>query len=89
MTEFLFKLHSEPGIELSEVPSREDTQPGRTVRSPPRQTWLTFLKKELEFLGVSEPPPTSVKVRTGSRKEYLVAPIAFPLGFMRSQEPRR
>nr|KAF6466465.1 membrane spanning 4-domains A2 [Rousettus aegyptiacus] len=48
------ELPSEPGIELSEVPSHEDTQPGRTVRSPPRQTWLTFLKKELEFLGVTQ-----------------------------------
>ncbi|XP_006911313.1 high affinity immunoglobulin epsilon receptor subunit beta [Pteropus alecto] len=45
---------SEPGIELSEVPFRDDTQLGRTARSPPRQTWLTFLKKELEFLGVTQ-----------------------------------
>nr|KAF6466466.1 membrane spanning 4-domains A2 [Rousettus aegyptiacus] len=84
------ELPSEPGIELSEVPSHEDTQPGRTVRSPPRQTWLTFLKKELEFLGfaisgflsvMSEKNHAAYLVH-GSLGANLVSSIAAVAGFI-------
>lgn len=69
MTKFLFKLHSVPEIELSEAPFRDSTLLEKAAPSP-RQTWLTFLKRELEFLGVSELFSTSIKKRTGSRKEH-------------------
>nr|KAF6343198.1 membrane spanning 4-domains A2 [Pipistrellus kuhlii] len=41
---------SVPEIELSEAPFRDSTLPEKAA-PPPRQTWLTFLKRELEFLG--------------------------------------
>uniref|UniRef100_A0A8C0CSH4 Membrane spanning 4-domains A2 n=1 Tax=Balaenoptera musculus TaxID=9771 RepID=A0A8C0CSH4_BALMU len=41
---------SAPEIELSTV-SLHETTLEKPAPSPPRQTWLTFLKKELEFLG--------------------------------------
>uniref|UniRef100_A0A8C9BS37 Membrane spanning 4-domains A2 n=1 Tax=Phocoena sinus TaxID=42100 RepID=A0A8C9BS37_PHOSS len=41
---------SAPEIELSIV-SLHETTPEKAAPSPPRQTWLTLLKKELEFLG--------------------------------------
>ncbi|XP_059565213.1 high affinity immunoglobulin epsilon receptor subunit beta-like [Myotis daubentonii] len=40
-------------IELSEAPFRESTLLEKAAPSP-RQTWLTFLKRELEFLGVTQ-----------------------------------
>lgn len=62
MTKFLFKLHSVPEIELSDAPFRDSTLLEKTAPSP-RETWLTFLKRELEFLGVSELFSTSIKIR--------------------------
>nr|KAF6343200.1 membrane spanning 4-domains A2 [Pipistrellus kuhlii] len=44
---------SVPEIELSEAPFRDSTLPEKAA-PPPRQTWLTFLKRELEFLGVTQ-----------------------------------
>lgn len=69
ITKFLFKLHSVPKIEFSEAPFRDSTLQEKAAPSP-RQTWLTFLKRELEFLGVSELFSTSIKIRTSSRKEH-------------------
>ena len=74
MAVFLFKLHSAPEIELSTVSLHDNDLLEKAAPSPPRQTWLTFLKKELEFLGVSEPPLISTRVKTGSKKVYLLAP---------------
>ncbi|XP_057585547.1 high affinity immunoglobulin epsilon receptor subunit beta-like [Hippopotamus amphibius kiboko] len=45
---------SAPEIELSEISLRENVLLERPAPSPPKQTWLTFLKKELEFLGVTQ-----------------------------------
>ncbi|XP_059961268.1 high affinity immunoglobulin epsilon receptor subunit beta-like [Mesoplodon densirostris] len=45
---------SEPEIELSVVSLRDNDLLEKAAPSPPRQTWLTFLKKELEFLGVTQ-----------------------------------
>ncbi|KAM8814470.1 high affinity immunoglobulin epsilon receptor subunit beta isoform 1-T1 [Rhynchonycteris naso] len=45
---------SAPEIELSEVPFHDDTLLDEGDPSQPRQTWLTFLKRELEFLGVTQ-----------------------------------
>ncbi|KAK1335833.1 hypothetical protein QTO34_003631 [Cnephaeus nilssonii] len=42
-----------PEIELSEAPFRDSTLLEKAAPSP-RQTWLTFLKRELEFLGVTQ-----------------------------------
>jgi len=70
---FLCKLHRASEIELAEISLQESVLLERPAPTAPRQTWLTVLKRELEFLGVSEPPPTSTRVKTGSRKEYLVA----------------
>ncbi|KAL2806020.1 high affinity immunoglobulin epsilon receptor subunit beta isoform 3 [Daubentonia madagascariensis] len=39
---------SVPESELSEIPLRDNTL---LKKSPPQHTWLTFLKKEVEFLG--------------------------------------
>ncbi|XP_008147141.1 high affinity immunoglobulin epsilon receptor subunit beta [Eptesicus fuscus] len=44
---------SVPEIELSEAPFRDSTLLEKAAPSP-RQTWLTFLKRELEFLGVTQ-----------------------------------
>uniref|UniRef100_A0A8D1ILZ8 Membrane spanning 4-domains A2 n=1 Tax=Sus scrofa TaxID=9823 RepID=A0A8D1ILZ8_PIG len=41
-------------IELSEVPLHENVLQEEDTPPPPRRTWLTFLKKELEFLGVTQ-----------------------------------
>ncbi|XP_062053843.1 high affinity immunoglobulin epsilon receptor subunit beta [Lepus europaeus] len=41
-------------VELSEVSLRGKTPLQKSTSRPPRQTWLTFLKKELEFLGVMQ-----------------------------------
>ena len=70
---FLFKLHSASEIELAEISLRESVLLERPAPTAPRQTWLTVLKRELEFLGVSETPLASTRVETGSKKEYLVA----------------
>ncbi|XP_006214956.2 high affinity immunoglobulin epsilon receptor subunit beta [Vicugna pacos] len=45
---------SVPEIELPKVPLHENVLLEKPAPSPPRQTWLTFLKKELEFLGVTQ-----------------------------------
>ncbi|KAL2806019.1 high affinity immunoglobulin epsilon receptor subunit beta isoform 1 [Daubentonia madagascariensis] len=42
---------SVPESELSEIPLRDNTL---LKKSPPQHTWLTFLKKEVEFLGVTQ-----------------------------------
>lgn len=73
MAAFLFKLHSAPEIELSIVSLHDNNLPEKAAPSPPRQTWLTLLKKELEFLGVSEPPLITTRVKTGSKEVYLLA----------------
>ncbi|XP_004682803.1 PREDICTED: high affinity immunoglobulin epsilon receptor subunit beta [Condylura cristata] len=44
---------SVPGIEISGS-SSQDNPAQKTAPSPPRHTWLTFLQKELEFLGVTQ-----------------------------------
>ncbi|CAK6449322.1 unnamed protein product [Pipistrellus nathusii] len=44
---------SVPKIEFSEAPFRDSTLQEKAAPSP-RQTWLTFLKRELEFLGVTQ-----------------------------------
>ncbi|XP_076971121.1 high affinity immunoglobulin epsilon receptor subunit beta-like [Tamandua tetradactyla] len=41
-------------IELSEIAPHGDTAQEKAALSPPQKTWLTFLKKELEFLGVTQ-----------------------------------
>uniref|UniRef100_A0A8C3VWL5 Membrane spanning 4-domains A2 n=1 Tax=Catagonus wagneri TaxID=51154 RepID=A0A8C3VWL5_9CETA len=41
-------------IELSEVPLHENVLQEEDTPPPPRHTWLTVLKKELEFLGVTQ-----------------------------------
>ncbi|XP_037696010.1 high affinity immunoglobulin epsilon receptor subunit beta isoform X2 [Choloepus didactylus] len=38
-------------IELSEIAPQDETIQEKVALSPPQRTWLTFLKKELEFLG--------------------------------------
>ncbi|XP_004869764.1 high affinity immunoglobulin epsilon receptor subunit beta [Heterocephalus glaber] len=43
-----------PEIELLEVPPQEGTPREKLASAPPRQTWSSFLKKELEFLGVTQ-----------------------------------
>ena len=75
---FLFQLCSASEIELSEVPLHENVLQEEDTPPPPRRTWLTFLKKELEFLGVSESAPTSARIKTGSKKGYLVASVLLP-----------
>ncbi|XP_007519571.1 high affinity immunoglobulin epsilon receptor subunit beta [Erinaceus europaeus] len=45
---------SVPGIEPSEAPSQSETLLEKPPPPPPRKTWLTFLHKELEFLGVTQ-----------------------------------
>ncbi|XP_027419808.1 high affinity immunoglobulin epsilon receptor subunit beta [Bos indicus x Bos taurus] len=74
-TELALPTPQEPAsaseIELAEISLQESVLLERPVPTAPRQTWLTVLKRELEFLGVSEPPPTSTGVKTGSRKEYF------------------
>ncbi|XP_058926526.1 high affinity immunoglobulin epsilon receptor subunit beta-like [Kogia breviceps] len=45
---------SVPEIELSTLSLHDNDLLENAVPSPPRQTWLTFLKKELEFLGVTQ-----------------------------------
>nr|XP_020039345.1 high affinity immunoglobulin epsilon receptor subunit beta isoform X2 [Castor canadensis] len=45
---------SVPEIEPSEVSFRGKPLPERPTSSPRPQTWLTFLKKELQFLGVTQ-----------------------------------
>ncbi|XP_007196577.2 high affinity immunoglobulin epsilon receptor subunit beta [Balaenoptera acutorostrata] len=45
---------SAPEIELSTVSLHDNDLLEKAAPSPPRQTWLTFLKKELEFLGVTQ-----------------------------------
>ncbi|XP_038285376.1 high affinity immunoglobulin epsilon receptor subunit beta-like isoform X1 [Canis lupus baileyi] len=45
---------SAPEIELSEVPLRENPLLEKAGSSPPCHTWLMFLKRELEFLGVTQ-----------------------------------
>ncbi|XP_065739103.1 high affinity immunoglobulin epsilon receptor subunit beta-like [Phocoena phocoena] len=45
---------SAPEIELSIVSLHDNNLPEKATPSPPRQTWLTLLKKELEFLGVTQ-----------------------------------
>ena len=70
---FLCELHSASEIELAEVSLQESVLLEKPAPTAPRQTWLTVLKRELEFLGVSEAPPTSTRLKTGSKKEYLVA----------------
>uniref|UniRef100_A0A2K6EJT8 Membrane spanning 4-domains A2 n=1 Tax=Propithecus coquereli TaxID=379532 RepID=A0A2K6EJT8_PROCO len=59
---------SEPG--LSEISLHGSTLP---KKSPRQHTWLTFLNKELEFLGVSEHPPTSVRGRLGANAGSSIA----------------
>ncbi|XP_021517762.1 high affinity immunoglobulin epsilon receptor subunit beta isoform X3 [Meriones unguiculatus] len=44
---------SVPDIELLET-SPEKALPEKPVLPPPRQTWQTLLKRELEFLGVTQ-----------------------------------
>lgn len=88
MTEFLFKLLRESEVELSEAPFSGKILLEKDI-SLSRKTWLIFLKREVEFLGVSEPSPTSIKIKTDSRKEYLVTSTVFPLVFVRSKEPSR
>ncbi|XP_058162175.1 high affinity immunoglobulin epsilon receptor subunit beta [Dasypus novemcinctus] len=41
-------------IELSETAFHGDIPKRKAVLSPPQRTWLTFLKNELEFLGVTQ-----------------------------------
>ncbi|XP_037696009.1 high affinity immunoglobulin epsilon receptor subunit beta isoform X1 [Choloepus didactylus] len=41
-------------IELSEIAPQDETIQEKVALSPPQRTWLTFLKKELEFLGVTQ-----------------------------------
>ncbi|KAM6160089.1 high affinity immunoglobulin epsilon receptor subunit beta [Erethizon dorsatum] len=43
-----------PEIELLEVSPRENTPRQKSASGPPRQTWSSLLKKELEFLGVTQ-----------------------------------
>ncbi|XP_026970396.1 high affinity immunoglobulin epsilon receptor subunit beta isoform X2 [Sagmatias obliquidens] len=45
---------SAPEIELSVVSLHDKNLLEKAALSPPRQTWLTLLKKELEFLGVTQ-----------------------------------
>ncbi|XP_029065113.1 high affinity immunoglobulin epsilon receptor subunit beta-like [Monodon monoceros] len=45
---------SAPEIELSIVSLHDNNLLEKAAPSPPRQTWLTLLKKELEFLGVTQ-----------------------------------
>ncbi|XP_007123848.2 high affinity immunoglobulin epsilon receptor subunit beta [Physeter macrocephalus] len=45
---------SVPEIELSILSLHDNDLLENAAPSPPRQTWLTFLKKELEFLGVTQ-----------------------------------
>ncbi|KAF5927390.1 hypothetical protein HPG69_018990 [Diceros bicornis minor] len=54
MTGFLFKLHRVSEIEVSEVSLRGASLLGKAAPTPPGLTWLTFLRKELEFLGVTQ-----------------------------------
>ncbi|KAG8505729.1 High affinity immunoglobulin epsilon receptor subunit beta, partial [Galemys pyrenaicus] len=43
-----------PGIELLDSSFHANTAQKKPAPSPPRHTWLTFLQKELEFLGVTQ-----------------------------------
>ncbi|XP_006746837.1 high affinity immunoglobulin epsilon receptor subunit beta [Leptonychotes weddellii] len=45
---------SAPEIELSEVSLHENPFLEKAASSPPCHTWLIFLKRELEFLGVTQ-----------------------------------
>lgn len=45
---------SVPGIEPSEVPFQDEALLEKSPPPPPRQTWLTFLHRELEFLGATQ-----------------------------------
>ncbi|XP_045872364.1 high affinity immunoglobulin epsilon receptor subunit beta-like [Meles meles] len=45
---------SAPEIELSEVSLHENPLLEKAASSPPCHTWLIFLKRELEFLGVTQ-----------------------------------
>ncbi|XP_023598970.1 high affinity immunoglobulin epsilon receptor subunit beta [Trichechus manatus latirostris] len=48
------KLQSVSEIELSEVALQDKPIPEKAAPCPPQYTWPTFLKKELEFLGVTQ-----------------------------------
>ena len=78
MAEFLFKLHSAPEIELSEVSLRENPLLEKSASSPPCHTWLIFLKRELEFLGVSEHLPTLTRVGLALGKNIWEHEHSFP-----------
>ncbi|XP_013361969.1 PREDICTED: high affinity immunoglobulin epsilon receptor subunit beta isoform X2 [Chinchilla lanigera] len=43
-----------PEIELLEVSPQENAPPEKSASAPARQTWSSLLKKELEFLGVTQ-----------------------------------
>ncbi|XP_077604877.1 high affinity immunoglobulin epsilon receptor subunit beta-like [Crocuta crocuta] len=45
---------SAPEIELSEVSLRDNTLREKTAPAPPCRTWLMFLRRELQFLGVTQ-----------------------------------
>nr|XP_036851159.1 high affinity immunoglobulin epsilon receptor subunit beta isoform X2 [Manis javanica] len=45
---------SGPEIELSEAPLHDPPLPEKAAPSPPHRTWQTLLKRELEFLGVTQ-----------------------------------
>ncbi|XP_010842019.1 PREDICTED: high affinity immunoglobulin epsilon receptor subunit beta isoform X2 [Bison bison bison] len=57
-TELALPTPQEPAsaseIELAEISLQESVLLERPVRTAPRQTWLTVLKRELEFLGVTQ-----------------------------------
>ncbi|XP_008068898.1 high affinity immunoglobulin epsilon receptor subunit beta isoform X2 [Carlito syrichta] len=44
---------SVPESELTGLSPRDNASQRKSASSPPQHTWLTFLKKELEFLGFS------------------------------------
>ncbi|XP_032751267.1 high affinity immunoglobulin epsilon receptor subunit beta isoform X3 [Rattus rattus] len=45
---------SSPDIELLEASPPAKALPEKPASPPPQQTWQSFLKKELEFLGVTQ-----------------------------------
>lgn len=87
MAEFLFKFHSAPEIELSEVSLHENPLLEKAASSPPCHTWLIFLKRELEFLGVSEHLPTSTRVGLALGKCTWVHGHSFPTWIHEAGEP--